>query len=326
MRLLVTGGAGYVGSHMVKTLVDGGHDVVVLDDLSTGHREAVSPRARFVEGDIARTEDVRALLADERIEAVLHFAAKIRVEESVSDPRLYWDRNLAATLALLDAVLAKPVPFVFSSTAAVYGAPDQVPIDEDDPKRPSSPYGDTKLAIELALAAYGRAYRLPWVALRYFNAAGAEPGAGLGERHEPETHLIPLVLRAASGKRPSVSVFGTSLPTPDGSCVRDYVHVGDLCEGHLAALAYLARGGEAGAFNLGTGRGYSVREVIASARRISGRPIEVVEAPPRAGDPPALVAKVDRAAKVLGWRAQRSDLDAIIADAWAFELRNSAGS
>lgn len=321
MRVLVTGGAGYVGSHMVKTLLDAGHQVVVLDDLSTGFRDAVLPGARLIEGDVARTEDVRGLLQGERIEAVLHFAAKIRVEESVENPRLYWERNLVATLSLVEAVLASPVPFVFSSTAAVYGTPDEVPIDEDHPKRPVSPYGDTKLAIELALAAYGRAYRLPWAALRYFNAAGADAASGLGERHEPESHLIPIVLEAALGKRNAVFVNGTDWPTPDGSCVRDYVHVLDLAEAHLAALEHIARGGEGGAFNLGTGRGHSVREVIASAERASGRKIPVEGAPRRAGDPASLVAKVDRAARVLGWRAKRADLDTVVRDAWAWSNR-----
>jgi UDP-glucose 4-epimerase len=321
MRILVTGGAGYIGAHMVKTLLERGHEVVVLDDLSTGHRDAVSAGARFVEGDVARTDDVRALIRDERIEAVMHFAAKIRVEESVADPRLYWNRNLVATLGLVDAVLEKPMPFVFSSTAAVYGTPESSPIDEDHPKKPVSPYGDTKLAIELALAAYGHAFRLPWMALRYFNAAGADPSGTLGERHEPESHLIPIVLEAALGKRASVALYGTDWPTPDGSCVRDYIHVLDLCDAHLAALEHLARGGESSALNLGTGRGHSVREVIASVERVSGRPVVVKEAPRRAGDPAALVAKVDRAKNVLGWTAKRADLDVIVGDAWTFASR-----
>jgi UDP-glucose 4-epimerase len=323
MRVLVTGGAGYIGSHMVKTLLDRGHHVVVLDDLSTGHRDAVLPAARFVAGDVANGDDVRALVRDERIEAVIHFAAKIRVEESVADPRLYWNRNLVATLALLDAVLAKPMPFVFSSTAAVYGTPESSPIDEAHPKKPVSPYGDTKLAIELALAAYGSAFRLPWMALRYFNAAGADPAAGLGERHEPESHLVPIVLDVALGKRAKVSLYGTDWPTTDGSCVRDYVHVLDLCEAHLAAIEHLARGGENGALNLGTGRGHSVREVIAAVERVSGRSVTVEPAPRRAGDPAELVAKVDRAAAILGWRAKRASLESIVGDAWAFASRKT---
>jgi UDP-glucose-4-epimerase GalE len=312
---------------MVKTLLDAGHDVVVLDDLSTGHRDAVQPKARFVEGDVGATSDVGALLRDERIEAICHFAAKIRVEESVSAPRMYFQGNVVRTLALLEAVLDTPSPpaFVFSSTAAVYGTPDATPIDEDHPKRPENPYGETKLAVERALDAYGRAYGLRWTALRYFNAAGAYPEAGLGERHDPETHLIPIILEAALGVRKAVSIFGTEWPTPDGSCVRDYVHVRDLADAHLAALQHLTSGGASGAFNLGTGQGRSVREVIASVERVTGRPVPAVEAPPRAGDPAELVAKVERAAKVLGWRARRTELDAIVGDAWAWKLQAKEG-
>lgn len=325
MRALVTGGAGYVGSHMVETLVRAGHEVVVVDDLSTGHRDAipVGDRVTFVEGDVGGTHAMKALLRDAKIDAVCHFAAKIRVEESVTAPRKYFQGNLVTTLNLLEAVLDHDaaIPIVFSSTAAVYGTPDAVPIDEDHPKRPVNPYGETKLAVERALEAYGRAYGLRWAALRYFNACGAHPEAGLGERHEPETHLVPIVLEAAAGKRASVAVYGTDWPTPDGSCVRDYVHVRDLCDAHLAALQYLRGGGGSGAFNLGTGQGYSVLEVIDAARRVTGKPIEVVHAGPRAGDPAILVAKVERAEKVLGWRATRRELDVIVGDAWRWMSR-----
>ena len=327
MKVLVTGGAGYVGSHMVKTLLDASHDVVVLDDLSTGHRDAVSPKARFVQGDVGATQEIAALLRDERIDAVCHFAAKIRVEESVSAPRLYYQGNLVRTLGLLEAVLDSPSPpaVVFSSTAAVYCTPEEVPIDEDHPKRPESPYGETKLAVERALEAYGRAYGLRWTALRYFNASGADAEAGLGERHDPETHLIPIILDVAAGARPSVSIFGTNWPTPDGTCVRDYVHVRDLCDAHLAALEHLARGGASGAFNLGTGKGKSVREVVDAVSRVTGRPVPVIEAPPRPGDPAELVAKVERAEKVLGWKAKRTELDSIVKDAWAWKLQAKQG-
>jgi UDP-glucose 4-epimerase len=310
---------------MVRTLLDAGHEVVVLDDLSTGHRDAVPAEARFLEGTVADADAVRALLAGERIEAVLHFAAKIRVEESVAAPRLYWEGNVVATLALLGAVADAGLPIVFSSTAAVYGTPDEVPIDEAHPKRPESPYGETKLAIEHALGAYGRAYGLRWMALRYFNAAGAYAAAGLGERHDPETHLVPLVLDTALGKRPHVAIYGTAWPTPDGTCVRDYVHVRDLAEAHLVAIEHLARGGASGALNLGTGTGRSVREVVDAARRVTGKPIPTVDAPVRAGDPASLVAKVDRAASLLGWRARRPDLEAIVSDAWAWKLRAERG-
>jgi len=320
VRVLVTGGAGYVGSHMVARLLAAGHEVTVLDDLSTGHRDAVLPEARFVEGDIAT--DAAAILRD-GIDAVCHFAAMSQIEESVRDPQRYFLGNTVKSLALLDAVLAcSTLPaFVFSSTASVYGTPDTVPIDEDQPKRPQSPYGTTKLAIEHALAAYGAAYGLRWTALRYFNAAGAAPESGLGERHEPETHLIPIVLDVAAGERASVSIYGTDWPTPDGTCVRDYIHVRDLCDAHLAAFQYLEKGGVSGAFNLGTGTGKSVREVVDAVRRITEREVNVVEAPRRPGDPAILVAAVERARTVLGWSAERPGIDEIVADAWAWKLR-----
>jgi UDP-glucose 4-epimerase len=329
VNTLVTGGAGYIGSHMVKLLVERGHHVVVVDDMSAGHRDAVPPGVPFVLADVGSTSDMAAVLRGHHVDAVFHFAAKIRVEQSVSDPRLYWKGNVGATLGLLDAVLdAGPgtvKAFVQSSTAAVYGTPHEVPIDEDHPKSPTSPYGDTKLAVEHALAAYGRGHGLRWAALRYFNAAGADHEAGLGERHEPETHLIPIVLEVAQGKRESLAIYGTSWPTSDGTCLRDYVHVSDLCEAHLVAVDHLLRGGECGAFNLGSGQGHTVREIVDVARRITGRPIATHDAAPRAGDPPALVAKVERAAKVLGWRAKRSDLPRIVSDAWAWKLRAEQG-
>lgn len=327
MNTLVTGGAGYIGSHMVKLLVERGHHVVVVDDMSAGHRDAVPPGVPFVLADVGGAIDMAAVLRDHHVEAVFHFAAKIRVEQSVAEPRLYWKGNVAATLGLLDAVLDAGTvkAFVQSSTAAVYGTPNEVPIDEDHPKHPTSPYGETKLAVEHALAAYGHAYGLRWAALRYFNAAGADHEAGLGERHEPETHLVPIVLEVAAGKRQSLAIYGTSWPTSDGSCLRDYVHVTDLCEAHLVAVDHLLRGGDCGAFNLGSGQGHTVREIVEVARRVTGRPIATHDAPPRAGDPAALVAKVDRAAKVLGWRATRSDLTRIVSDAWAWKLRAEQG-
>ena len=327
MKTLVTGGAGYIGSHMVKTLVDHGHQVVVVDDMSSGHRDAVPAGIPFVLADVASTADMAAVLREHQIEAVLHFAAKIRVEQSVTEPRVYWKGNVAATLALLEAVLDAGTTvraFVQSSTAAVYGDPDHVPIDEDHPKRPTSPYGETKLAVERALEAYGRAHGLRWAALRYFNASGADHEAGLGERHDPETHLIPIVLEVAAGTRAALSIYGTSWPTPDGTCVRDYVHVVDLCEAHLAAVEHLARGGESGAFNLGTGEGHSVRELVDAARQVTGLPIATIDAPPRAGDPAMLVANVERAAQVLGWRAKRTSLSRIVGDAWSGKQRADA--
>jgi UDP-glucose 4-epimerase len=317
MRVLVTGGAGYIGSHMVRTLRRARHDVVVVDDLSSGHRETVPDDVPFVRADVSDRARVTDALRTHRIEAILHFASRIQVGESVVDPRLYYVGNLGASIALLESALDAGVKeFVLSSTAAVYGDPIRIPIDEDHPTAPVNPYGETKLAAERMLATYARAYGLRYAALRYFNAAGADVDAGLRERHSPETHLIPIVLEAALGRRDQVTVFGTDYDTMDGTCVRDYIHVLDLCDAHLAALDHLTRGGESGAFNLGTGGGHSVKEIIDVAARVSGRQVPVVYGPRRAGDPPVLVASVERAARVLGWRARRTALDAIVRDAW----------
>ena len=320
MRILATGGAGYIGSHMVRTLTRAGHDVVVVDDLSAGHREAVPDGVPFVQADVGDRERVSAVLREHRVEGVLHFASRIQVGESVAMPRLYYRSNLAASIALVESALDEGVRFfVLSSTAAVYGDPVTALIDEEHPTVPVNPYGEIKLATERMLAACSRAYGLRYAALRYFNAAGADPlSPGLGERHSPETHLIPIVLEAALGARPHVTVFGTDYDTPDGTCVRDYIHVSDLCDAHLAALAHLARGGESSAFNLGTGVGHSVSEVIETVRRVSGREVPVEVGPRRAGDPPTLVASCQRAARVLGWRAERPSLERIVKDAWTF--------
>jgi UDP-glucose 4-epimerase len=317
MRVLVTGGAGYIGSHMVRTLRRARHDVVVVDDLSSGHRESLPEDVPFIQADVADRPRVTEALRAHRVEAILHFASRIQVGESVVDPRLYFVGNLGASIALLESALDAGVrQFVLSSTAAVYGDPIRVPLDEDHPTAPVNPYGETKLGTEHMLAAYARAYGLRYAALRYFNAAGADVDAGLSERHSPETHLIPIVLEAALGRRDRVTVFGTDYDTPDGTCLRDYIHVLDLCEAHLAALDHLTRGGESGAFNLGTGVGHSVKAVIDVATRVSGRQVPVVYGPRRAGDPPVLVASAERAARVLGWKAKRTALDAIIRDAW----------
>jgi UDP-glucose 4-epimerase len=324
MRILVTGGAGYVGSHMAHMLVRAGHYVVVVDDLSAGHLASVPARAVFVHAGVAEREKVGEALRAHRIEAVLHFAGRIQVGESVSDPRRYYAGNVGASLALLDAVLDAGVKqFVLSSTAAVYGDPERVPIGEDHPTVPVNPYGDTKLAIERMLAAYGRAYGLRWAALRYFNASGADVEAGLDERHDPETHLIPIVLDAALGRRLHVTIFGDDYDTPDGTCIRDYVHVLDLADAHGKALAHLAAGGEGGAFNLGTGKGHSVAEVVEVARRVTGRAIRVEKGARRAGDPPRLVASPARAERVLGWRAERASLEGIVRDAWTVRSANT---
>jgi UDP-glucose 4-epimerase len=317
MRVLVTGGAGYIGSHMALVLRRAGHEVVVVDDLSAGHRDAVPADAVFVEADVADRMRMGEVLRVHGVEAILHFAARIQVGESVSDPRRYYQGNVAASIALLDSALDAGVKrFVLSSTAAVYGEPVRVPIDEQHPTSPINPYGDTKLAIERMLGAYGHAYGLHWAALRYFNAAGADVAAGLDERHDPETHLVPIVVDVALGRRDAVTVFGNDYDTPDGTCVRDYIHVLDLCEAHLVALEHLASGGEGGAFNLGTGEGQSVAQVIDVVRSVSGREVRVVQGPRRAGDPPRLVASPERAARVLGWRAKRVRLEDIVRDLW----------
>ncbi len=319
MKVVVTGGAGYIGSHTVHVLRACGHVVGVIDSLETGRREAVPAGVPLLVADVGDRRAVEPFLREQRAEAVLHFAARIQVGESVVDPRRYYAGNLAATVGLLESVLeARIERFVFSSTAAVYGVPHEVPIRESHATAPVNPYGETKLAAERMLASYARAYGLRYAALRYFNAAGALAEAGLGERHEPETHLIPLALRAALGAGPPITVFGRDYPTPDGTCVRDYIHVLDLAEAHLAALEYLGRGGESGAFNLGTGRGYSVAEVLAEAGRVSGRAVPSAEGPRREGDPPALVADPALARERFGWRASRSSLEQLLEDAYRF--------
>jgi UDP-glucose 4-epimerase len=323
-NICVTGGAGYIGSHMVRVLRGAGYGVVVVDNLSTGHADTVPADVPLVRADVRDHAAVGLALREHRVDAVLHFASRIAVGESVTDPRLYWRDNLAAAVELLETVLDAGVKrFVLSSTAAVYGEPVRVPLDEDHPTAPTNPYGATKLAIERVLGDYARAYGLSFAALRYFNAAGANIEAGLGERHDPETHLIPLVLDAALGKRPQITIFGDDWDTPDGTCVRDYIHVVDLAEAHLAALAHLAAGGAGGAFNLGTGQGHSVREVIETVKRVTGRDVPVVVGPRRAGDSRELVAAVDRAARVLGWRAKRGELEGIVGDAWAARQRGT---
>ncbi len=315
MNILVTGGAGYVGSHAVKLLVASGHQVVVFDNLSAGHRAAVGD-AKLVVGELADQHGLAALLNAESIDAVMHFAALAYVGESVRQPAEYYRNNVAGTLSLLEAMRETDVArIVFSSTCATYGVPDEVPIPEDYPQRPINPYGCTKLAIEWALADYAHAYGLGYAALRYFNAAGAALDGSLGEDHSPETHLIPIALEVAEGKREAIEVLGTDYPTPDGTCIRDYIHVDDLATAHLAALERIEPGA-AIKLNLGTGSGASVRQVIDTCRRVTGREIAVLDSPRRAGDPPELVASPRAAKEQLGWAPRHSDLETIVKTAW----------
>ncbi len=321
MRVLVTGGAGYIGSHTAKALAKAGHEPFVLDNLSAGHRWAVKWGPLF-EQDLADAQGLSQLLKEQRVEAVLHFAASLLVGESVEQPRKYYWNNVVNTLHLLDAMKEAGVNrIVFSSSAATYGNPQQVPIPENHPKEPVNPYGETKLAMERALQWYGNAYGLRWMALRYFNAAGADIDGELGECHDPEAHIIPLTIKAALGQRPHVEIYGTDYPTPDGSAVRDYIHVTDLGDAHVRALEHLTSGGESRALNLGTGHGYSVREVIAEVGKISPRPVPFREGPRRAGDPPVLVADASHAGSVLGWKPQYSELKTIIKNAWDWHLK-----
>jgi UDP-glucose-4-epimerase GalE len=324
MKVLVCGGAGYIGAQMCRILAEHGHQPVTLDNLSTGHREAVR-WGPLVVADLLDTEALaRAFAAHGPFEAVMHFCARSIVSESVAEPLRYFRNNVLGTLALLEASVAHAVPyFLFSSSAAVYGAPRYTPIDEHHPCEPLNPYGHTKLAVEKLLAHYEAVFGLRYVALRYFNAAGASRDGTLGEDHEPETHLIPNVLRAAMGAH-RLRLYGDDYDTPDGTCIRDYIHVEDLCEAHLAALNYLARGGTERVFNLGSGQGYSVLEVIRCAERVTGRPIPFERAPRRPGDPPVLVAAFARAEGLLGWRPRQHALEDIVASAWRWHQRRAA--
>jgi UDP-glucose 4-epimerase len=319
--VLVTGAAGYLGSVCAAHLVEAGHDVVVLDDLSTGHRDAVPDGCRFVEGDVA--EAAAPILAD-GVDGVLHLAAKSLVGESMEHPDRYWRGNVLTTFALLEAMRAHGTPrLVFSSTAATYGEPDQVPVTEDAPTRPTNTYGATKLAIDHAITSYAAAYGLAGVSLRYFNVAGAH--GRFGERHAVETHLIPIVLQVATGRRASVQIYGDDWPTPDGTCVRDYIHVDDLAEAHLLALEH-AVPKQHRIYNLGSGTGFSVRQVIDTCRAVTGHPLPAHTAPRRPGDPAVLVASSERAHHELGWRPSRTELDRIVTDAWEFTQRYLAGA
>jgi UDP-glucose-4-epimerase GalE len=319
-RILVTGGAGYIGSHCCKALAEAGFEPIVFDNFSTGHREAVR-WGPIIQGDMRDAAALRKAVTSARAEAVMHFAALALVGESTAHPERYYEVNILGTLNLLNVMReAGLTSIVFSSTCAVYGEPDRVPITEDLPKQPVSPYGATKHVCERMMDDFDSAHGIRSVRLRYFNAAGADPAAEIGEWHEPETHLIPLVLDAALGRRPEIAIFGSDYLTPDGTAIRDYIHVADLAQAHLAALRHLLTGGSSRALNLGTGRGASVREVIRTVEAVTGRTVPAVEAPRRAGDPPALIADPRRAEETLSWRA-RADLTEMVEDAWRWHRR-----
>jgi UDP-glucose 4-epimerase len=323
MKLLVTGGAGYIGSIVARLLIENGHQIVVLDNLERGHREAVPADAELIVGDLRNPEDPRGVLRAGGFEGVLHFAALALVGESVEHPERYYRTNVTGTLNLLEAMVAHDVPrLVFSSTCAVYGQPDEVPIAETAPPRPQNAYGASKLAADHLIGDFCAAYQVGAVSLRYFNVAGAHGDAG--EDHEPETHLIPNVLRVPLGQRDAVQIFGTDYPTDDGTAVRDYIHIDDLAEAHLLALAH-ARAGEHQIFNLGNGNGFSVREVIAAAEKVTGQSIAAEESARRPGDPPRLVAAGQRIRDELGWAPKKPELETMIADAWAFAQTHPHG-
>ena len=326
MAILVLGGAGYIGSHTVYELIDAGRDVVVADNLLTGFRAAVHPKARVYHLDIRDRAALDVLFQAEKIDGVIHFAASSQVGESMSDPLKYYDNNLHGTMVLLSAMVAHGVDkIVFSSTAAAYGEPEQVPILETDRTVPTNCYGETKLSMERMMAWVSQAHGLRYVALRYFNAAGAHPSGSIGEAHTPETHLIPIILQVPNGQRDKVSIFGGDYPTRDGTCVRDNIHVTDLAQAHILALDYLLAGGENNVFNLGNGVGFTNKEVVEVARSVTGHPIPAEIAPRRAGDPAQLVASSEKAKAVLGWKPKYDDLNTIVATAWKWHQSHPNG-
>jgi UDP-glucose 4-epimerase len=325
MAVLVTGGAGYIGSHTVAELIDRGEEVIVLDNLEKGHKQAVLG-GKLVVGDLRDMDFLRRLFSENSIEAVIHFAAYIEVGESVANPLKYYNNNVVLTLNLLTAMKEAGVrKIVFSSTAATYGMPENVPIRESDTTSPINPYGETKLAAEKALKWADKAYGIKHVVLRYFNACGAHASGKIGEDHSPETHLLPIVMQVALGKREEIKLFGNDYETPDGSCIRDYIHVTDLAQAHLKALDRLRAGGCSDVYNLGNGKGFSNREVVELARKVTGRPIKAIDAPRRPGDPDILIASSEKAMKELGWKPQYTDLGAIIETAWNWHKNHPNG-
>jgi UDP-glucose 4-epimerase len=324
-QILVVGGAGYIGAHMVNALLQADFDAVTLDNLSTGHRDLL-PGGELIVGDLGDAGLLDHIFSSRRIEAVMHFAAYSLVGESVVNPLKYYHNNVAQTVELLDAMVRHRVKyFIFSSTAAVYGEPREIPIREDHPCSPTNPYGATKIAVERMLKDCDAAHGIKSVALRYFNAAGADASANLGERHEPETHLIPSILKVAAGEQRQVKIFGDDYPTPDGTCLRDYIHVNDLARAHLLALEALFEGKQSTVYNLGNSRGYSVLEVIQTARRVTGHGIPAVVAEPRTGDPAALVASSEKIRSELGWQPAYEDLETIVATAWNWHRKATPG-
>lgn len=327
MSVLVLGGAGYIGSHTVYELIDKGEDVVIIDNLETGHEEAVHPKARFYKGDIRDREFLDSVLNKEKdIDAVIHFAANSLVGESMTDPLKYYENNVGGTITLLEALRDHGIDkVVFSSTAATYGEPEKVPIEETDRTEPTNTYGETKLAMEKMFKWTDKAHGIRYAALRYFNACGAHESGNIGEAHSPETHLIPLILQVPLGQREFISIYGDDYPTKDGTCIRDYIHVTDLADAHIRAMNYLRDGGESRAFNLGNGTGFTVNEVIETARDVTGHPIPAKVTPRRAGDPAQLIASSDSAKEVLGWDPQHADLREIISSAWNWHSKHPDG-
>lgn len=326
MAILVAGGAGYIGSHMVKDLVEHGQEVVVADNLSTGHSDAINPKAKFYEGDIRDRKFLDKIFDNEDIEAVVHFAAFSIVPESMSKPLKYFDNNTGGMITLLEAMRDHNIKYiVFSSTAATYGVPEHMPIKENDPQNPINPYGLSKLMMEKMMHWADKAYGIKFVALRYFNVAGAAPDGTIGEDHGPETHLVPIILQVAQGKRKELSIFGDDYNTPDGTNVRDYVHVMDLADAHILAIKYLEAGNESNAFNLGSSTGFSNKQILEAAREVTGEPIPAKIAPRRPGDPDSLVAASDKARNVLGWDPKYDDVHDIIATAWKWHSTHPKG-
>ncbi|ANR70853.1 UDP-glucose 4-epimerase GalE [Selenomonas sp. oral taxon 126] len=326
MAILVCGGAGYIGSHAVHALVEKGEQVAIVDNLQTGHRGALNPAAKFYEGDIRDASVLDKIFTENKIEAVIHFAANSLVGESMEKPLLYFNNNVYGMQVLLEAMVRHGVDkIVFSSTAATYGEPKRVPIHEDDETCPTNTYGETKLTMEKMMKWVSRANGVRYVSLRYFNAAGALPDGSIGEDHKTETHLIPLILQVPTGRRDHITVFGDDYPTPDGTCLRDYIHVVDLADAHVLALEYLRKGGASDIFNLGNGQGFSVKEMIAAAEKATGRSIKVEIGARRAGDPAQLIASSEKARTVLGWKPQFTDVEQVIGTAWKWHESHPHG-